>query len=90
VLSGLQIIMAKKYSSIGNPALRDRIEEVYKIVPSGYTLHLVTSGAGFSPDADVKLRNFIESLKAPTKEIYEHSSMKGSVSVFFNKTYGGP
>ena len=51
VLSGLHIIMAKKYSSIGNPALKDRIDEVYKIVPSGYTLHLVTSGAGLSPDA---------------------------------------
>jgi hypothetical protein len=72
VLSGLQIIMAKKYSSIGNPALRDRIEEVYKIVPSGYTLHLVTSGAGIELDADVKLRNFIESLKAPTNDFFEY------------------
>ena len=72
VLSGLQIIMAKKYSSIGNPALRDRIEEVYKIVPSGYTLHLVTSGTGIYPDADVKLRNFINSLKAPANDFFEY------------------
>jgi hypothetical protein len=70
--------MAKKYTSLANQALKDRIDEVYRIVPSGYTLHLVTSGIGIALEAKVKLQNFIDSLKAPTADffVYEVEELK--------------
>ena len=70
VISGLSIIMAKKHTTLANKALKDRIDEIYKIVPSGYTLHLVTSGSGVSREANVKIRHFIDSLKAPTSDFF--------------------
>jgi hypothetical protein len=72
VISGLTIIMARKHKSLANQSLIDRIDEIYKIVPSGYSLHLVTSGKGISREAEVKLQNFIDSLKAPTKDFFTY------------------
>ena len=87
VLSGLAIIMAKKHASLANLALKDRIDEVYRIVPSGYTLHLVTSGSGISREAEVKLQNFIETLKAPTTDffLYEVEDLKTLQDRFYTR-----
>ena len=78
VITGLTTIMANDYSSIANQALKDRIDEIYRIVPSGYTLHLVTSGEGIAREATVKIKNFIKSLKAPSTDffVYEVEDLK--------------
>ena len=79
--------MAKKHASLANLALKDRIDEVYRIVPSGYTLHLVTSGSGISREAEVKLQNFIETLKAPTTDffLYEVEDLKTLQDRFYTR-----
>ena len=44
-ISGLSLLMSDNYHKVANPALKERIEEVlFNNIPSGYTLHLVTSG----------------------------------------------
>lgn len=65
VISGLTLILGRKHADIANAELRGRVEEIYQIVPAGYRLHLVTSGAGVSEEARVKLDAFVSSLLGP-------------------------
>jgi hypothetical protein len=46
------------------------LEDVYKTVPTGYRLHLVTSGMGMSPESRTKLDTFVESLGGPTEDFF--------------------
>ena len=63
VISGLTLIMHRRHETIANAELKGRVEEIYQIVPAGYRLHLVTSGAGVYQDARIKLDAFVGSLQ---------------------------
>lgn len=88
VLEGLRLIIAKKHRGIANQALRDRIEEIYTVVPSGYTLHLVSSGSGISHEAMVKLKSFVEELKTPSEDFftYEIEDLKWLQDKFYTRS----
>ena len=64
-ISGLALILSRNHTEIANPELRGHIDEIYQIIPSGYRLHLVTSGSSLDDEAITKLDNFVEALKAP-------------------------
>jgi len=72
-LMGLNTILARAHHTIANEELRGRIEEVYQTVPSGYRLHLITSGSGIPNEARTKLDSFIETLKVPSEEFFQWS-----------------
>ena len=72
-LMGLNTILARAHHTIANEELRGRIEEVYQTVPSGYRLHLITSGSGIPNEARTKLDSFIETLKVPSEESFQWS-----------------
>src|SRR5437867_6292336 len=55
--------MHRRHETIANAELKGRVEEIYQIVPAGYRLHLVTSGAGVYQDARIKLDAFVGSLQ---------------------------
>jgi hypothetical protein len=55
VLAGLNLILNRRHETIANEELRGRVEEIYQTVPTGYRLHLVTSGRGISWDSETKL-----------------------------------
>ena len=61
-ISGLQVIIQRKHGKIANPELRDRVAEIYSIVPKGYVIHTVTSGAGIPEESSVKLKSLVETL----------------------------
>ncbi|MCP5072672.1 MAG: hypothetical protein GY947_05160 [Rhodobacteraceae bacterium] len=70
-LSGLEVILARKHDSIANVELRERVEEIYQTVPSGYVLHVVTSGTGLPNEAQEKLDAFVEKLAGPSQEFFK-------------------
>lgn len=70
VLSGLNLILTGRHKTIANPELVGRIEEIYQVVPSGYLLHLVTSGSGISKEAKQKLDGFVEGLGGPSESFF--------------------
>jgi hypothetical protein len=63
ILSGLQLILSRKHEEIANEELRGRVEEIYQTVPTGYRLHIVTSGSGLSKEARTKLDSFVSGLQ---------------------------
>lgn len=65
VLAGLNLILSRGHEAIANVELRGRIEEIYQTVPTGYRLHLVTSGKGLSAESTSKLDNFVAQLQGP-------------------------
>jgi hypothetical protein len=67
-LMGLNTILNRKHHEIGNEDLRGRVEEIYQTVPSGYRLHLVTSGSGLPIEASTKLDGFVDTLKSPSDD----------------------
>lgn len=70
VLSGLNLILAKKYQGVANEQLSGLIEDIYQIVPTGYRLHLVTSGTGLSKEAREKLTAFVDNLGGPSDDFF--------------------
>ena len=46
LLAGLRLILRGKHQSIANEELKGLVEDIYQIVPTGYRLHVVTSGKG--------------------------------------------
>jgi len=65
VISGLHAILQQDHKTIANPDLKGRIDEIYQMVPTGYRLHLVTSGLGINGSAKVKLDGFVQQLGGP-------------------------
>lgn len=63
ILSGLQLILSRKHEKIANEELRGRVEEIYQTIPTGYRLHIVTSGSGLSIEATTKLDSFVSGLQ---------------------------
>jgi hypothetical protein len=73
VLSGLHLILSRRHEDIANEDLRGRIDEIYQTVPTGYRLHLVTSGTGMSRAAEEKLDNFVDELGGPSRSFFTSS-----------------
>src|SRR5436309_5642588 len=69
MLTGLSIIIRKQDSpSLANEALRGRLEVLRQTIPSGYRIHLVTSGTGMALDSKAKLDGFIADLRPPSDD----------------------
>ena len=64
------MILARRHQEIANEELRGRIEEIYQTVPTGYRLHLVTSGSGISAESNTKLGAFVDGLQGPSKNFF--------------------
>jgi hypothetical protein len=88
MLSGLQLILSRNYSQIANDELIGRIEEIYQSVPSGYRIHIVTSGDGLPEESAIKLNSFIEGLRGPSEDfiIWEIENIKYLQDRFYRKT----
>jgi hypothetical protein len=71
MISGLRLILSKNHAKIANPELKARLEEVYQMVPKGYRIHLVTSGAGIPKEAVLKLNALTNALKGPSAGMVE-------------------
>jgi hypothetical protein len=69
-IGGLNVILARRHQAIANEVLRGRIEEIYQTVPTGYRLHIVTSGDGISGESRTKLHAFVESLAGPSADFF--------------------
>jgi len=72
IISGLTLILNRDHESIANPELLSRIEEIYQSIPTGYVLHIVTSGCGISNEAETKLTSFIEHLQGPSETFFTY------------------
>jgi hypothetical protein len=70
LISGLTLIINRQHTTLANPALKAKIDEIYKAVPSGYVIHVVTSGAGVDHSATIKLDSFVDSLNRPTGDSF--------------------
>jgi hypothetical protein len=70
LLSGLRLILRGKHQSIANEELKGRVEDIYQIVPTGYRLHLVTSGKGMARESVEKLKAFVEELGGPSNDFF--------------------
>ncbi len=86
-LAGLNVILARKHQDIANEELRGRIEEIYQTVPTGYRLHVVTSGSGISSESDIKLQAFLEALGGPSASFFtwELEDIKRLQDAFYQK-----
>lgn len=69
-LSGLHLILAREHQSIANPELKGRIDEIYQTVPTGYRLHIVTSGTGLPDEPRIKLNAFVAGLQGPSTDFF--------------------
>jgi hypothetical protein len=62
LISGLQLILSRKHDKIANQFLRSLVEDIYQQVPTGYSIHVVTSGNGIPQEASVKLDAFVSEM----------------------------
>ena len=88
MLSGLHLILTRKHADIANEDLLGRIEDIYQIIPSGYRVHIVTSGAGIPEESVVKLGAFVDSLQGPSDDFitWEVENIKSLQDKFYRKT----
>ncbi len=88
MISGLQLILSKDHKKIANDELKGRIDEIYQSVPSGYRLHVVTSGKGIPDESHVKLDSFIKGLQGPSDDFiyYVVENINYLQDRFYNKT----
>jgi len=87
IISGLNLVLSRKYKDVANENLKDRLKEVNQSVREGYRLHLVTSGSGFSKESTVKLDNFVSSLLGPSESFFrwEIEDLKYLQDAFYRK-----
>lgn len=82
MISGLELILNRQHDKVANPELKARLEELYQQLPTGYRIHIVSSGAGLAAEAIAKLNalvaklggaagNFIEWDQQPIEKLQE-------------------
>jgi hypothetical protein len=71
VLSGLRLILYRQHEKVANLELKERIQEIYQQVPTGYRLHLVSSGEGIQQESRLKLDALADELSGPTEGMFE-------------------
>ncbi|MCX7420389.1 MAG: hypothetical protein NT013_12760, partial [Planctomycetia bacterium] len=74
VISGLMLILAHDHESVANENLKARLEDVYASLPSGYRLHVVSSGQGIPNESEVKLNSFASKLNTSSAVIFDWES----------------
>lgn len=71
LISGLDLILSRKHSSIANRELLARLEEIYAFTPTGYKILIAASSENALPDdARVKLDNFCEKNSGAVKDLF--------------------
>lgn len=71
LVSGLDLILSRKHSSIANPELLARLEEIYAFTPTGYKIVIAASSEADLPeDARIKLNNFCEKNSGAVKDLF--------------------
>jgi hypothetical protein len=70
VISGLHLILNRRHAEVANEDLVGRIEEIYQMIPTGYVLHIVTSGTGLSNESREKLDVFVQQLGGPADDFF--------------------
>lgn len=68
-ISGLELIIRRKYDRIANPRIKEKLKEVLEMIPFGYHIHFVSTGSGLTMESTTKLEAFILSL-SPTSQNY--------------------
>jgi len=88
LLGGLSLIISNELGNAGgNEALKRQANEIKKVVPTGYRIHLVHSGTGMQPDIKIKLDNFISGLKVPDEFCsWEHEDINALQTRFYTKS----
>lgn len=87
-LSGLRLIMSRRYEYIANDKLKDLVDEVLETIPSGYKLHFVSSSNGLEDEAIVKVDEFIDGLAGFSEDYFTYDDENINVisDRFYNKT----
>jgi hypothetical protein len=88
LLMGLRLLIRNDLGAAGaNEALRRRADEIRQLVPTGYRIHLVTSGTGMAPDVGTKLDGFIADLAMPDDFcMWELEDLQRLQTRFYTKT----
>jgi len=71
LLSGLRLIFDENHDSVSSPELKEKIDAIYQIVPTGYVIHIVTSGQGIGQESERKLQSFVDGTQTPSKELFQ-------------------
>lgn len=86
LISGLDLILSQKHSSIANPELLARLEEIYAFTPTGYKIVIAASSeANLPEDARIKLDNFCEKNSGAVKDLFrwEFHNLSGIHNRFY-------
>jgi hypothetical protein len=70
-ISGLRVILNRNHTSIANPELKARVEEIYQSLPKGYRVHFISSAGGLEEESKVKLNSLMGELAGPSASIIE-------------------
>jgi AIPR protein len=71
MISGLELILARKHAAIANPELLARLEEIYAFTPVGYRIVVAVSSLTELPtEACTKLNNFCEKNSGAAKDLF--------------------
>jgi hypothetical protein len=82
LISGLELILSRKHSSIANPELLSRLEEIYAFTPTGYKIVIAASSEASLPeDARVKLNNFCDKNSGAIKDLFQWNSIISAASI---------
>jgi len=71
MISGLELILGRKHTTIANPELMSRLEDIYAFTPVGYKIVVaVSSLAAIPSDAKTKLDNFCQKNSGVAKDLF--------------------
>lgn len=70
VLAGLRLILCGQHGKVANPELKARIDEIKQQLPTGYRLHLVSSGGGIQLESKLKLDALAAEIEGPSSTIF--------------------
>lgn len=86
VITGLNLIISKKYKDVANDELKGRIDEIFQIVPSSYLLHLViSSNTALGDEAEAKLDSFFSGLGGKDYFDWQLENLKWLWDTFYSK-----
>jgi len=86
VITGLNLIISKRYSEVANEDLRGRIDEIIQIVPTSYLLHLVvSSNTTLGDEAETKLKSFFSGLGGRDYFDWQLENLKWLWDTFYTK-----
>jgi hypothetical protein len=86
IITGLNLIISKKYTEVANADLNGRIDEIFQIVPSSYFLHLViSSNTSLGDEAEIKLNSFFSTLGGKDYFDWQLENLKWLWDTFYSK-----